>query len=530
MSIKNVMDTALLGVSKKNLQKQDLPTDIANMLNVQADEPELSFLQAACMSYYYYEAAKIPSKLEFTPQDFIIEEEKEAISDQLLQAFILIDKSDTKLKEAFLDLWLDKVIANNQIADADILLKLLAVGNTFSVNTKSKILQVIGNTGKWILTLDNYFNYNIKHQNLQQLWEEGSTEERIQVLKKTLAADVAQAVAMLQATWAQASIHEKYNFINALKGKYTAEVFSFVKDKYENEFCYKPKEKQKEKQCRKALAMYLLAFPQSDLQQKTCSTLQQYFKQQSSTKLLGLLKSKAKISYALPQNENAQFWNTVLMEQMFGFETTKYDAAYFNDIFQYWLSEFLANIPAQTWINGTEISTENFVTCLVDAPAFNMKIQGKDYPVFLSAIVQNVQQFPNEGLNLLLLDKFEIREHPELLKSLSKENFEKFVSKHDYFTDGYLLPHRTKEINETWSLAFSEQLIQKNYEQYLAIRHYAWQLGAEVAMHIHPSADAHLQRLHAKAQHTDFFTQWNNHFYSPINEAIQLKKLLNIKN
>jgi hypothetical protein len=525
MMQKSILDSALLGVEKKPLKMGELSGPIARQLTDRPDAPEQFLLEAAVLDTYYHEAGKLPSKLDFEPLESAIEETNPLVSKNMAAVFSLIDQSESKIKERIFNLWLDRLIEMGEIATPEILLGVLFYGNACTAKTKAKVLAVIGNRGKWLLSLDAMLNYKTPVEDNARAWEEGSTSERTAALHKVLGADVPKAVSMLRATWEEASINEKLGFIQALKSKKHKDILDFAQDLHKREFAYKATEKKREKDCRNALAMLLLAYPASELHQTTKARLQSYFKSDVKKRLMGLVKSKGNLGYKLPQEADATFWNADQMEQAYGLEGSKYDLAKYNDVLQYWLSEFLENFPAEHWIANTEHSLNDFLNCFLEGEPFKMIVRGKKQAVFLNAIIKNAHNFPNEALGLLLLERVPPREHPDLLKILKVARFEQFILDNGLETDDHILQHGPQGKDALWSLDFSEKIIQQVFDK-APKNGIPWQLGTAVAMQMPTEVNGLLQRLHSKAQEQDFFKQWTTHIYDPIHEAIRVRELL----
>jgi hypothetical protein len=166
---------------------------------------------------------------------------------------LAIESLSQKLKEKLLNSWLDVLVKNKWIVSPEVVLKLLELGNSFSKGIKLKIVKVIGNKGNMILPMFSGYN-GVSSLNSDQVWLEGSTSDRKELLDSLLEKQPERAIALLQSTWAQESVTNKRFFIELLSERKSEATIQFAETLYDNEFSYREKEKKTEKECRRILA------------------------------------------------------------------------------------------------------------------------------------------------------------------------------------------------------------------------------------------------------------------------------------
>ncbi len=94
---------------------------------------------------------------------------------------------DYQLRESLLNAWLNVLIEQKLIVNAELVIRLVQQGRNLSNRTKAKIVEVIGNKGAWILQYDPSLNYAMPAAGAVQ-WQDGTTQERKQLfatLRKT---------------------------------------------------------------------------------------------------------------------------------------------------------------------------------------------------------------------------------------------------------------------------------------------------------------------------------------------------------
>ena len=522
----HLIETALLGVEKKPFDREVLPDEIRSSFNQSNEGQEQTFLETVTLSYFYLEAGKLPPKMHIEADDRIIDETLETAPSQIIKIFNLLEKVQARLKEKLYNLWLDILIKKQYIVSSEIVIKLLLIGNSYSETTKSKILKVIGNKGCWILSLHSGLQYN---QTLKDevIWLEGNANDRKILLEKHLKINPDNAISMIQSTWEEEPLVNKRSFLDVLIEFRIPQVIAFAENLYEREFSFQPKEKKTEKECRRILAQILLGSKESQLHKSTIKKLTGYFSIEKKKSLLSFVTSKSQPEYQLPTAEDEEFWNAKTMEQLYGFEVKNYDISLFNNINQFWLSCFFEIIPADAWISGNLDTYAELWSCFIDKDEFRLKVGGKNYPVFLNAIMQNAIAFENNPLSLLLLTKIPTTEAIPLLKYLKPGEFEEFVRKNKYYADAEILQNGPYNLTESWSLSFSEYILTNINE--LAMQASTINLnemGIVIAQYIHTDSDNALQKHHNRASSSSYYYQWNTSIYEPVDAVLQIRKLL----
>ena len=520
----HLIEIALLGTEKKALNTDVFPPEIQASLSKSRD-PEQAYLEAAALCSMYLEAGKSPSQFKGDIDETIVKESLNYAPEYFNDIFKQLDNAHYRFKEKLCNLWLDAIIRKNLIVSSDIVIDLLGLGSSFSEITKAKILKVIGNKGNWILMLHSGYQYNQPLRD-EIVWAEGSTQERRNLLSKILRINTGEAIEILKTTWEQEPLVNKRIYLDLIKDFLSAEVVAFAQHLYESEFAFNPKEKKTEKECRSIVAEILLESKETALHQSTINKLAGYFYSEKKKSFLGLV-SKGQTEYQLPDESDSEFWNAANMEQTYGLEGKNYDISKYNNINQFWLSGFLEVIPADAWLNGSLSNYNDFLACFLDNEKFKIKVNGKEQPVFLSAIMQNVQNFEDNQLALSLINRLPATEAIPLLKHLGHEEFELFIRKNKYYADYEILQSGPYSVEESWSSAFSGYILSNIYDLAMQTSNANLNaLGLVLAQYLHTDAYDSLQKYQDKANGTTFYYQWNTSIYEPVNSVLQIRKLI----
>lgn len=521
-----LVEIALLGTEKKSFDSTMLPSEIQEAMSNSSGEQEQTFLEAAVLSRYYLEAGRLPEKIKGEVDESIIEESRGVAPTSCRDAFNLLDNAHHRLKERFLNLWLDSLIRKELIIESDSIIHLLKTGNSLSELTKAKIIQVIGNKGNWLLQFQSDFQYDVFQKN-EKIWFEGNSVERKNYLTKLVAKNPEQSVSLLKETWEQESLVNKKGYLELIKNVKHPVTIDFAKFLYENEFAFRAKEKKTEKECRKIVADMLLSSKKTLLHQITIKHLLNYFTSEKKKGLLGFVSSKMQTEYLLPEESDTDFWNAANMEQTYGLEGKDYDISLFKNINQYWLSCFLETIPAEAWLNDHLTNYSSFISCFNDSNNFKTKINGELYPIYLSSIIYNACLYSNNQLAQSLLSRISTNAAIPLLKHITVEEYEQFVRKNKYFNDSEVLENGPFGLEETWSQSFSEFILSSIYELTMQSSNINVNaLGLAVAKFLNTNSYSLLQKLNEKAVGSNYYYQWSTNIYEPVNTALQIRKTI----
>ncbi len=367
---------------------------------------------------------------------------------------------DYQLRESLLNAWLNVLIEQKLIVNAELVIRLVQQGRNLSNRTKAKIVEVIGNKGAWILQYDPSLNYAVPAAGAVQ-WQDGTTQERKQLFATLRKTSPAESIELLRSTWATEPIVSKKMFLEIIQQTSTLSDVSFAEELYNTEFQYRAKEKKTEKECRRILTAILLKYPSSALYQQTADSLRQYFTK-GKKGILNIVTQRESTAFNLPDKEDA-FWSTTIMEQRYGMDARVYDIAVYNTAIQFWLSYFLEYMPMEFWAGFFDSDYKRMLRYWLTESQYQTTINGKTVSIYASAAISNVQHHHDKKGAGVLADLLAPGAALPVLSVMDVADFEAYITKHQYFANDDQLSSGPFTHEHAWSLKLSEKVIQAAY-------------------------------------------------------------------
>jgi len=517
-----IMSSALLGTDKKPLNIHVLPEDIrSELLALGQDTAESTLLKAAAIHHFYNRSGTLPDKLENTGYSQI-SETKPCIDTKAKNVFLRITETGYYEKEYLLLLWLDKVIGQNKIVAPDIILSLINLGIGLSKNTRKKIMAILGERAKAILPLKPDFKAKELQSDIMDQWKEGSPEERRTFISELRTKDADQSMSLIQSDWPTETIVFKRTIIEILSEQTQPTELSFLASLYENEFVAKPKEKKTEVECRALLAKVLLKDVSSSLYKTTVNQIKTYIVQAKKSGIMGLLTGGKDTVIQLPTVPDT-FFNVENMVCLYGIDSKNPDPALYKTDVLYWFSELLSLLSMDVWMTLLAKSKEETFDYLVSQNDFKAKIEGKDVPVFLSSLSENVKNYRDQELLKMIL-LFDTHDRKYLLLPYSDTKvFEEYVIKEKLFLEAQVIIHHPANC-ENWSPYFSIKMVEATYKSLVVDKkHYYDKINHLMAKHLHISTLNRLEEMYQSAASDHFKDYWIKNVYQPVKTSIEIK-------
>lgn len=203
----HIISTAMLGTDKRLPELQQLPASVAEAAALVNGDKEEQFLQTAALVFNFRQCGMIPLQKEIINFPVAEEEDKEycsAFSMQLLRDILEVQS------KSLLKFWVEKCDAKQQIVMPDILPQLMQAG----------VRNCCGKRGEWLAQFNNDWKFS-ETANNDELWETGTLEQRVAILKAS------PSVTKLQAVWPQEDANTRTKLLEAFSGNVTAEDVPF---------------------------------------------------------------------------------------------------------------------------------------------------------------------------------------------------------------------------------------------------------------------------------------------------------------
>ncbi|MBC9914736.1 DUF5691 domain-containing protein [Chitinophaga varians] len=212
----DMINIALLGTAKKQLDTGSLPAPLqaaAGMVLAAPDtDREDQFLQLASLVFNYRQSGAMPMAADESTMTVCAPETKAYCSATAIQALQhTLDSENTPL----LHLWLEQCLRNNQVLPPEYLPRILENASRHK-SLRNLAAACCGKRGEWLAQFNREWNFSIAVDTTEEMWEHGTTAQRLEALTRMRGEQPAEARTLLQATWPQESAAVKAELLSAL--------------------------------------------------------------------------------------------------------------------------------------------------------------------------------------------------------------------------------------------------------------------------------------------------------------------------
>ncbi|HYE72987.1 MAG TPA: DUF5691 domain-containing protein [Blastocatellia bacterium] len=208
-----IVNAALIGTER---QQFTLPAQSAKLdellAQMQSESRERTLLSAAAATTLYQRAGRLPQKAKQSLPEPCIEGDLPRCNARSAQPLSLMLAGEHK---EVLPEWLAALAQAGKRVPEDALPKLLDLGKA-QEHWRDAIIAVIGNRGEWLAAQNPEWGYVVGTLD-ESLWETGSFEMRLALLKKLRASEPARARELVASTWSAESPDARAAFIAAFQ-------------------------------------------------------------------------------------------------------------------------------------------------------------------------------------------------------------------------------------------------------------------------------------------------------------------------
>lgn len=206
-----ILNTALLGIEKRGLKKEDLPGVLHPVFEQPASAEEV-FLGSAAAVYNLRQCGFVAVRKEGLDLPQAEAEQKPYASDASHIALKEIVESGSA---SLLRFWLEQCTAAGVVVRPDAVPLLLEAGAK-TKSLRSLCADCCGNRGKWLSALNPDWT-PLTTQPDEELWQTGTPAQRNEILQRMRGVDATAGRAALQQTWPQESAATKADLLEALR-------------------------------------------------------------------------------------------------------------------------------------------------------------------------------------------------------------------------------------------------------------------------------------------------------------------------
>ncbi len=230
----NIVNTALLGTDKKQLNPEELPPAIAEAaeatLSARQKDAEERFLVTAAIAHSYRQCGVMPYQDEAINITVAAQETLPYTNKHATKVFQQIIDEDAK---ELLNLWLRRCSEKGLIVAPELIPILLHKGAE-NKKLRDLIVRCCGQRGIWLSEWNSKWKYvktiaeakndtgensDNGNQDTLSIWETGTPDERKEALQQVRATDPAQARTMLMQTWAAENVNTKVDLLKLLEAQ-----------------------------------------------------------------------------------------------------------------------------------------------------------------------------------------------------------------------------------------------------------------------------------------------------------------------
>lgn len=518
----HIKEVALLGTSKRKIDKSLLPPEFAELLETSTGN-EATLLNAITIDLFYKKAGILPGVYEEEIKGEPIVEEKKTAPFELNKILKIIQEIDGPVRRFLFDNWCQALTKHQWIVSAKQVIPVLNEGLKHS--DKQQVIEVVGKKGAWAIqqTEDYKKKYQIK-ETLTNVWEEGATIDRHIHLVEQRDEDPQAALTMLQATWDTESIQVKNKFLAVLYSTATTTDIPFLVSLHRGEFKSTVKEKAKQITGRRLIASALLTLPDSDLHKHTIQKLKQYVQLPEGKNFFKKLLSNPIPKLEIPKTTD-DFWNPLIMTGVFGFEGKNVDVGLFKTDALYWFSCFVEVIPLSGWNEIFGFADDQCLEYFTSNETFLYNVKGEQNSCLIPALKTLAVAQEDVRIARYLLELKQHEKDTKLLYLLSPEQWEAHIIKHQLFFESAIIRSCKLKEHEEWSKTFSEKLVMSIVAKLRAQSSiYDYQIGQYAAMRFNENSIPMLEKINAtEISSLRGKTWWERHFYEPIIQAANVK-------
>ncbi len=468
----NIINTALLGTDKKQLNVAELSTDLQEAFeqisaNNAADKEE-QFLQITAVVFNYRQCGIAPVTKNELNIEKAGEEEKSYCNIAALAVLKdIVDEQSIPL----LKYWLQHCNTKQQILTPE------NIPLLFDIATTNKKLQPLiaaccGKRGEWLSGFNSNWNFYVS-DNDEETWQNGTTEQRKIVLQKTRETDATKARAWLQQTWPAENANTKAELLKQLETNISSEDIEWLESLLE----------EKSQKIKDVALGLLKQIQDSSIVLNYWKVLQGSIILKKEKALLGML-NKTSLQVQLNNFDESLFKT--------GIEKLSNTKDFTDD--EFILYQLMQHVPPQHWEMHFNSSPEHIIGYFQKD-----KVNKKFIPAFVTAIIR----FNDKKWALSFLQNNETF-NSNLIPLLPEKEQEAFCLQYFESNADHLTQIAMQRETE-WSVEFTKKIFQhtaKNIYQYNKIFY-------NNIIHLVPAAIAgELEKCTPAEQHLQ--TAWSN--------------------
>lgn len=407
----DIINIALLGTAKKQLDTGSLPAPLqaaaGTVLASRGTDREEQFLQLASLVLNYRQSGAMAVAGGPSTMTACAPETKPYCGATAIQSLHhTLDSENIPL----LYLWLELCMRNNQVLPPEYLPRILESASRHK-SLRNLAAACCGKRGEWLAQFNREWNFSVVADTTEEMWENGTTAQRLEALTRIRGEQPAEARALLQATWPKESAAVKAELLTALATGISMDDAPWLETL----------QQEKSKQVKEAALTLLKKIPGSNLHE-------QYWQLLESSIRIGP-KGKIVVTPAIPPD--AEIFKT-------GIDKLSNNARISDD--EYILSQLIALVHPRMWEEHFKASFEE-VTDLFH--------HEKALKPFAPALAQAISWFADKKRALSFVQHSDTF-HMTLLPLLPSDQQDTYILQH-FDAHSSLVMNYVGQLQQVWS-------------------------------------------------------------------------------
>jgi hypothetical protein len=426
-----IINTAIIGTDKKQINTSVMPTDLANALEQAkhlSTDKETQFLNSAAILYNYRRASFLPA----TQVGSVLNEcENEQQAYCSLSAAGALQATIDDENRSLLFYWLTKCHEKNLIVTPEYIPYLFQKAER-DEELRDLIILCCGQRGKWMAQFNTAWLFN-EEKSTQTIFDHGRLEERKKALTEWRAINPLEARLALEKCWTQEQAATKAELLEALEINLQIEDEVFLKE------CWK----EKSQKVKEVTLKLLKQLPTSFIVNEVWEFVVPLVSYKKSSSMLGLLNKEnieLNLEFTIPDSFKSYGISHIDANKIY---TEK----------EFTLSQLIGIVPLSNWENHFNLNADAILSL------FEKKEETKK---FISSFATAANTFKNVEWAKILYQRFHMLCF-SVVKEFDEELQEQIVlADLQYVKDIYqIFGIRKKE----WNLKFVMALIEKTSQE-----------------------------------------------------------------
>lgn len=388
----DLLAAGLLGTDKAPVPLDALPEALRTRLTAAPPtDREGALLRAAALLLPYLRAGTLPPQPSL-PLPAPCPEETRPVAPPEFQNVLNTLLDDASPSLPLLQRALAVCAARGWVLPPDDLPRLLDQAGKPGFRPLQEILpEIVGRRGEWLAQFRPAWRFALPLGDPETTWREGRLEARRALFRRLRRENPAQALALLESTWPEASAKERKTWLDALRPDARADDLPFFRNIFEE---IPENQNPGKTEWRPVLHQLLLSIPESGRGQELFEAHLRHYFTVPKKKTLGLFGKKTEIGLKTP-DQPAQALTPERVYGEWGFPSKSGDGRFHFALSEtaYWLRVLLPFVPPSAWCGHWGLDAAGCVRGFCENPEFRFENAAGTFRFFLEPLAEATRRY-----------------------------------------------------------------------------------------------------------------------------------------